>query len=47
MTDFTFGVHDETHTAHYTLSALPKSGGQTQFLVSVPVPQKDSRPMFF
>lgn len=40
MADVYFGAHDEDHATHYTPSAFPKSGGQTQFPVPVPVLQK-------
>jgi hypothetical protein len=40
MAGFPFGAHDEDQATDYTPVACLKSGGQTQWLVSVPVPQK-------
>ncbi len=40
MSGLPFGAHNGDQATDYTLIACPKSGGQTQFLVSVPVPQE-------
>jgi len=40
MTGFPCGARDEEQAIHYTRSAYPKSGGQTEFPAPVPVKKK-------